>query len=186
MITLMCIACSEVLKKYFLQSLDSQNIYNGCNTLKIDYSKLTNLNVKYNNDKSRDFTRPDLPSGDPALDQAMQMGGRLGTQLDFPLIIFLTLSLAVFCFCFLFVWLIGQLFGMSLALLSVKERVQEEVYVGWQSSWDIWCWAKQRKKKKKDVCKLITGYFQYYYIIFAFFFACVCDRDRDGYLLGIF
>ena len=57
------------------QSLDSQNIYNGCNTLKIDYSKLTNLNVKYNNDKSRDFTRPDLPSGDPALDQAMQMGG---------------------------------------------------------------------------------------------------------------
>nr|KAG5714085.1 hypothetical protein BaRGS_020413 [Batillaria attramentaria] len=55
-------------------SLDNQNIYNGCNTLKIDYSKLTNLNVKYNNDKSRDFTRPDLPSGDPALDQAMQMG----------------------------------------------------------------------------------------------------------------
>ncbi|XP_076462710.1 polypyrimidine tract-binding protein 2-like isoform X3 [Babylonia areolata] len=55
-------------------SLDSQNIYNGCNTLKIDYSKLTNLNVKYNNDKSRDFTRPDLPTGDPALDQAIQMG----------------------------------------------------------------------------------------------------------------
>ncbi|XP_070195633.1 polypyrimidine tract-binding protein 2-like isoform X4 [Littorina saxatilis] len=59
-------------------SLDSQNIYNGCNTLKIDYSKLTNLNVKYNNDKSRDFTRPDLPSGDPTLDQAMQMGGMGG------------------------------------------------------------------------------------------------------------
>ncbi|PVD22644.1 hypothetical protein C0Q70_15899 [Pomacea canaliculata] len=58
-------------------SLDGQNIYNGCNTLKIDYSKLTNLNVKYNNDKSRDFTRPDLPSGDPALDQ-LQMGGAPG------------------------------------------------------------------------------------------------------------
>lgn len=56
-------------------SLDGQNIYNGCNTLKIDYSKLTNLNVKYNNDKSRDFTRPDLPTGDPNLDQVMQMGG---------------------------------------------------------------------------------------------------------------
>lgn len=65
-------------------SLDSQNIYNGCNTLKIDYSKLTNLNVKYNNDKSRDFTRPDLPSGDPALDQAMQMGGLGITAAPFP------------------------------------------------------------------------------------------------------
>ncbi|XP_076440029.1 polypyrimidine tract-binding protein 1-like isoform X2 [Babylonia areolata] len=59
-------------------SLDNQNIYNGCNTLKIDYSKLTNLNVKYNNDKSRDFTRPDLPSGDPSLDQAMMGGGMPG------------------------------------------------------------------------------------------------------------
>ncbi|CAL1532433.1 unnamed protein product [Lymnaea stagnalis] len=49
-------------------SLDGQNIYNGCNTLKIDYSKLSNLNVKYNNDKSRDFTRPDLPTGDLNLD----------------------------------------------------------------------------------------------------------------------
>ncbi|XP_041357373.1 polypyrimidine tract-binding protein 1-like isoform X12 [Gigantopelta aegis] len=53
-------------------SLDGQNIYNGCDTLKIDYSKLTNLNVKYNNDKSRDYTRPDLPSGDAAIDQALQ------------------------------------------------------------------------------------------------------------------
>lgn len=45
-------------------SLDNQNIYNGCNTLKIDFSRLAVLNVKYNNDKSRDFTRPDLPSGE--------------------------------------------------------------------------------------------------------------------------
>ncbi|XP_011472627.2 polypyrimidine tract-binding protein 1 isoform X1 [Oryzias latipes] len=45
-------------------SLDGQNIYNGCCTLRISFSKLTTLNVKYNNDKSRDFTRPDLPSGD--------------------------------------------------------------------------------------------------------------------------
>ncbi|XP_059146841.1 polypyrimidine tract-binding protein 3-like isoform X2 [Physella acuta] len=55
-------------------SLDNQNIYNGCNTLKIDYSRLTNLNVKYNNDKSRDFTRPDLPTGD-GMDNGMPMGG---------------------------------------------------------------------------------------------------------------
>ncbi|CAJ1069864.1 hypothetical protein INR49_005880%2C partial [Xyrichtys novacula] len=45
-------------------SLDGQNIYNGCCTLKIDFSKLSTLNVKYNNDKSRDFTRADLPSGE--------------------------------------------------------------------------------------------------------------------------
>lgn len=60
----------------FLQSLDGQNIYNGCCTLRIDYSKLNNLNVKYNNDKSRDFTNPNLPSGDPGLDQAMPFGGK--------------------------------------------------------------------------------------------------------------
>ncbi|XP_035390080.1 polypyrimidine tract-binding protein 1a isoform X2 [Electrophorus electricus] len=55
-------------------SLDGQNIYNACCTLRISFSKLTSLNVKYNNDKSRDYTRPDLPSGDsqPSLDpQAM-------------------------------------------------------------------------------------------------------------------
>ncbi|XP_060605646.1 polypyrimidine tract-binding protein 1-like isoform X12 [Ruditapes philippinarum] len=52
-------------------SLDGQNIYNGCCTLRIDYSKLGQLNVRYNNDKSRDFTNHNLPSGDPGLDQAM-------------------------------------------------------------------------------------------------------------------
>lgn len=46
------------------QALDGQNIYNGCCTLRIDYSKMTCLNVKYNNDKSRDYTNPTLPSGD--------------------------------------------------------------------------------------------------------------------------
>uniref|UniRef100_A0A3B4FZJ4 Polypyrimidine tract binding protein 3 n=1 Tax=Pundamilia nyererei TaxID=303518 RepID=A0A3B4FZJ4_9CICH len=45
-------------------TLDGQNIYNGCCTLRIDFSKLSVLNVKYNNDKSRDFTRADLPSGE--------------------------------------------------------------------------------------------------------------------------
>ncbi|KAL1006690.1 hypothetical protein UPYG_G00075460 [Umbra pygmaea] len=51
-------------------ALDGQNIYNSCCTLRIDYSKLVNLNVKYNNDKSRDYTRPELPAGDgqPAVD----------------------------------------------------------------------------------------------------------------------
>ncbi|XP_016113036.1 polypyrimidine tract-binding protein 3 [Sinocyclocheilus grahami] len=55
-------------------ALDGQNIYNGCCTLRVEFSKLTSLNVKYNNDKSRDFTRLDLPSGDgqPTLDPSMQ------------------------------------------------------------------------------------------------------------------
>jgi len=44
-------------------SLDGQNIYVGCCTLRIQFSSLTNLEVKYNNEKSRDFTNPLLPSG---------------------------------------------------------------------------------------------------------------------------
>lgn len=49
---------------YVLQSLDGQNIYNNCCTLRIDFSKLGSLNVKYNNEKSRDYTNPSLPAGD--------------------------------------------------------------------------------------------------------------------------
>ena len=52
-------------------SLDGQNIYNACCTLRIEYSKLSNLNVKYNNDKSRDYTNPTLPTGDPTMDSAL-------------------------------------------------------------------------------------------------------------------
>merc|ERR1719397_1789470 len=65
-------------------SLDGQNIYNACCTLRIEYSKLSNLNVKYNNDKSRDYTNPSLPTGEPGMDLhssnalALQ-GGMLGS-----------------------------------------------------------------------------------------------------------
>ncbi|KAL2085580.1 hypothetical protein ACEWY4_018900 [Coilia grayii] len=54
-------------------ALDGQNIYNACCTLRIDFSKLVNLNVKYNNDKSRDYTRPELPAGDgqPGVDPSV-------------------------------------------------------------------------------------------------------------------
>jgi len=47
------------------KSLDGQNIYNGCCTLKIQFSTLKNLNVKYNNEKSRDYTNPSLPTSSP-------------------------------------------------------------------------------------------------------------------------
>ncbi|KAK6621695.1 hypothetical protein RUM44_001502 [Polyplax serrata] len=50
------------------RSLDGRNIYNSCCTLRIEYSKLSALNVKFNNDKSRDYTNPNLPTGDPGLD----------------------------------------------------------------------------------------------------------------------
>ncbi|XP_066940870.1 polypyrimidine tract-binding protein 1 isoform X35 [Macrobrachium rosenbergii] len=59
-------------------TLDGQNIYNACCTLRIEYSKLSNLNVKYNNDKSRDYTNPNLPTGDPTLDSALAIGGAPG------------------------------------------------------------------------------------------------------------
>ncbi|XP_071150120.1 polypyrimidine tract-binding protein 1-like isoform X23 [Mytilus edulis] len=56
--------CDSISASSSKLSLDNQNIYNGCCTLRIDYSKLNTLNVKYNNDKSRDFTNPNLPSGE--------------------------------------------------------------------------------------------------------------------------
>ncbi|XP_059472872.1 polypyrimidine tract-binding protein 3 isoform X5 [Neocloeon triangulifer] len=59
-------------------SLDGQNIYNACCTLRIEYSKLNSLNVKYNNDKSRDYTNPNLPTGDPSLDSALALTGATG------------------------------------------------------------------------------------------------------------
>ncbi|CAF5128034.1 unnamed protein product, partial [Rotaria magnacalcarata] len=49
--------------------LHGQNIYNGCCTLQIEYSKLLSLTVKYNNDKSRDYTNPTLPSGEGNMPQ---------------------------------------------------------------------------------------------------------------------
>ncbi|NXV24242.1 PTBP3 protein, partial [Cepphus grylle] len=54
-------------------ALDGQNIYSTCCTLRVDFSRLNSLKVKYNNDKSRDFTRFDLPSGNgqPFLEPSM-------------------------------------------------------------------------------------------------------------------
>ena len=43
-------------------ALDGQNLFHHANTLRIEFSKLPTLNVKYNNDKSRDYTNPTLPS----------------------------------------------------------------------------------------------------------------------------
>lgn len=54
--------------------LDGHYIYSGCCTLRIDYSKLVTLNVKYNNDKSRDYTNHTLPSGEISFEQQLNLG----------------------------------------------------------------------------------------------------------------
>lgn len=48
-----CLNIVEWLFIWLPQALDGQNIYNGCCTLRIDFSKLGNLTVKYNNEKTR-------------------------------------------------------------------------------------------------------------------------------------
>ncbi|KFQ89206.1 Polypyrimidine tract-binding protein 3, partial [Phoenicopterus ruber ruber] len=56
---------ADPMNAYYAKiALDGQSIYTACCTLHIDFSKLSSLNVKYNNEKSRDFTRLDLPFGD--------------------------------------------------------------------------------------------------------------------------
>ncbi|KAJ8570512.1 hypothetical protein K7X08_037484 [Anisodus acutangulus] len=60
----------QVLIQYqLLQSADSarnslqgRNIYDGCCQLDIQFSNLDELQVNYNNERSRDFTNPNLPS----------------------------------------------------------------------------------------------------------------------------
>jgi len=67
---------------------DHQNIYNGCNTLHVEFSKMTELTVKYNNDKMRDFTKPDRPNYDQlqlqAQMQAQMNPGMLPIPNSFP------------------------------------------------------------------------------------------------------
>ena len=52
--------CAQAAKS----ALHAHSIYATCCSLHIDYSKLNTLNVKYNNEKSRDYTNPLLPAGE--------------------------------------------------------------------------------------------------------------------------
>ncbi|KAF8026634.1 hypothetical protein BT93_F3199 [Corymbia citriodora subsp. variegata] len=67
-------------------SLQGRNIYDGCCQLDIQFSNLDELQVNYNNERSRDFTNPNLPSeqkgrssqpgyGDAGSMYALQAGG---------------------------------------------------------------------------------------------------------------
>ncbi|KAM9263069.1 polypyrimidine tract-binding protein 3 [Morus bassanus] len=60
-------------------ALDGQSVFSACCTLRIDFSRLSSLKVKYNNDKSRDFTRLDLPSGYGQPPPEPYAGGAFGT-----------------------------------------------------------------------------------------------------------
>ena len=50
--TVQVLHCNSI-SFHFPQTLDGQNIYNSCCTLHLEYSKLTTLTVKFNNDKSK-------------------------------------------------------------------------------------------------------------------------------------
>jgi len=58
------------------QELDGQNIYAGCNTLKVQFSSMDQLTVRQNNEKSWDFITPPpvLPTNQPGMPQ-QAMGG---------------------------------------------------------------------------------------------------------------
>jgi len=47
-----------------LQTLNGRCIYAGCNELEIQFSKLQELTVRQNNERTRDLTNPNLPTGD--------------------------------------------------------------------------------------------------------------------------
>jgi len=61
-------------------ALDMQHIYTGCCLLQITFSKMKDLVVKYNNDKSWDYTNPNLPSQMPSqsFSSSGPQGGPMG------------------------------------------------------------------------------------------------------------
>ncbi|XP_020971694.1 polypyrimidine tract-binding protein homolog 3-like isoform X1 [Arachis ipaensis] len=66
-------------------TLQGRNIYDGCCQLDIQFSNLDELQVNYNNDRSRDFTNPNLPteqkgrSSQPGYGDARSMYGVQGS-----------------------------------------------------------------------------------------------------------
>ncbi|NXJ57657.1 PTBP3 protein, partial [Spizaetus tyrannus] len=62
-------------------ALDGQSVYTACCTLRIGFSRLASLKVKYNNEKSRDFTRLDLPSGDSQLPPEPRVAPAIGVSV---------------------------------------------------------------------------------------------------------
>ncbi|KAI7744138.1 hypothetical protein M8C21_010926 [Ambrosia artemisiifolia] len=66
-------------------SLQGRNIYDGCCQLDIQFSNLEELQVNYNNERSRDFTNPSLPSeqkGRPSQPGYGDAGGMCTLQVN--------------------------------------------------------------------------------------------------------
>lgn len=57
-----------------------------CCTLHVEFSRLSRLEVKYNNEKSRDFTRLDLPFGDGHHPLELPMAPACGKKPSFLVI----------------------------------------------------------------------------------------------------
>ncbi|XP_076888098.1 polypyrimidine tract-binding protein homolog 3 isoform X1 [Bidens hawaiensis] len=64
-------------------SLQGRNIYDGCCQLDIQFSNLEELQVNYNNDRSRDFTNPSLPSEQKG-GRSSQSGGYGDAGVGYP------------------------------------------------------------------------------------------------------
>ena len=65
-----------------LQALNGQNIFPGCCTMKIDFSKLQTLNIRFNNDKSRDYTESGLNNPPGPLGQFASLSTFLGADVE--------------------------------------------------------------------------------------------------------
>eukprot|EP00271_Cylindrocystis_brebissonii_P020478 TRINITY_DN679_c0_g1_i2.p1 TRINITY_DN679_c0_g1~~TRINITY_DN679_c0_g1_i2.p1 ORF type:complete len:480 (-),score=76.09 TRINITY_DN679_c0_g1_i2:516-1955(-) len=62
-------------------TLQGRNIYDGCCTLDIQFSNLSDLQVHFNNDKTRDFTNNQLPEGGNGRGPLGAPGGPVVTSL---------------------------------------------------------------------------------------------------------
>ena len=63
--------------------LEGKDIYPSCCTLKIEFAKVSRLNVHTNSDKTRDFTNPNLPTV-PTMIPNPGMMGMPGAQQFYP------------------------------------------------------------------------------------------------------
>lgn len=63
-------------------ALNGQNIFPGCCTMKIDFSKLQTLNIRFNNDKSRDYTEAGQNNPPGPLGQFASLSTFLGADVE--------------------------------------------------------------------------------------------------------
>lgn len=67
-----------------ITALQGRNIYDGCCQLDIQYSNLDELQVNFNNERSRDFTNPNLPAEQRGRSSQQAGYGDAGGMYPFP------------------------------------------------------------------------------------------------------